>query len=135
MTKFCPRCEKHLSCDLFSGDPHRKDGYRPYCKSCSAEYVREHRKKNEGNHYKATKAWKLRNPEKVSAHKAIHRAAKSGAINRPHLCSLCKMGRIPIQAHHSNYKNWLDVEWVCATCHATLDRGLGSLQTSVEGVD
>jgi uncharacterized protein YbaR (Trm112 family) len=33
MTKYCPKCEKNLSVDLFNKS-NRRDGYQTYCRSC-----------------------------------------------------------------------------------------------------
>jgi len=62
------------------------------------------------------------NPEKMfkqRARNAVWRAVKRGEINRPTRCSSCWNNVRVIHAHHDNYKNKLDVKWLCVQCHVS----------------
>lgn len=61
-------------------------------------------------------------PEK--ARSIANKAIKSGILVRPIACTRCGSepglasdGRSKIQAHHHDYSQPLDVEWLCAKCH------------------
>jgi hypothetical protein len=53
---------------------------------------------------------------------ALHRALRNGIVIKPKSCERC--GKTPQSRdlhghHHHGYdeKHWLDVEWLCASCH------------------
>lgn len=54
------------------------------------------------------------NPDKYAAHLAIQRAIRSGELV-PQPCENC--GAEKAEAHHDDYKNQLDVRWLCHGCH------------------
>ena len=47
----------------------------------------------------------------------VSAALVRGDLIRPSCCSLCKMERRKIQAHHIDYGKPFDVIWVCTKCH------------------
>jgi hypothetical protein len=56
------------------------------------------------------------------AQHAVHKALKEGRLTKPDQCSAC--GRKPfksrdLKGHHHSYDeaNWLDVKWLCQSCH------------------
>ncbi len=51
-----------------------------------------------------------------SCHVAVSRALKSGKLVRPDFCSWCGKKCKPV-GHHPDYGKWLEVEWVCRSCH------------------
>jgi hypothetical protein len=56
----------------------------------------------------------------VRARAAVVRAVCTGKLVRPATCSYCGLGGM-IQAHHDRgyaRDHWLDVIWLCTTCHA-----------------
>lgn len=59
------------------------------------------------------------NKDKVSAHKAVAYALKTGKLIKPELCeNYCK--NIAYHAHHAKgyeKENKLSVEWLCRSCH------------------
>jgi Bacterial regulatory proteins, luxR family len=59
--------------------------------------------------------WQLRHPEKKAAHEALHRALKSGIIQKPEVCMGC--GGPDPEGHHPDYSKPLEVEWLCNACH------------------
>lgn len=62
----------------------------------------------------AVQAWKARNPQKVRAHRKVARAKRAGRLV-PMLCEVC--GAPNAQAHHDDYRNPLDVRWLCPKHH------------------
>ena len=64
----------------------------------------------------ARKRWIMKNPNKISAHKAMSGALKSGQLVRASSCEKCgRSGRI--EGHHRDYSKPLDVQWLCTKCH------------------
>lgn len=50
------------------------------------------------------------------ARSKTRRAIDRGELNRPDRCERCGEAG-PVQAHHDDYANPLDVEFLCASCH------------------
>ena len=55
---------------------------------------------------------------------AVRKAIHSGKLKRPDSCEECSKtppkfsdGRSPIHAHHPDYNKYLDVMWLCSSCH------------------
>lgn len=71
--------------------------------------------------YRFTKAWRERNPEKISAHRRVYVAVRNGTL-KP---EPCWCGKDKTQAHHKDYKFPLKVIWLCSEHHAEADRELG----------
>ena len=87
--------------------------------SCAERALREWR--NENN-----KTWHKRNPDKVAAKKAVHKAIRKGILTRPDTCSEC--GALDrIEGHHDSYyeEDWLSVRWLCHDCHEKWHRENG----------
>ena len=62
-----------------------------------------------------------RNATKAHAQTRLTSALKSGEVVRPDACERCgEAGRV--QGHHYDYTLPLDVEWLCARCHAAEHR-------------
>lgn len=82
------------------------------------EMARKHyqkRKKYHQEYYRKNKDNALYQLKK-KARRKLKSEIEAGRIIRPKKCSTCKKaGRI--QAHHSNYKEPLNVKWICSTCH------------------
>ena len=58
------------------------------------------------------------NPEQRKAMTAIMHALERGKIEKPDSCQVCNKKR-KVQGHHESYEpeHWLDVIWLCASCH------------------
>ena len=68
------------------------------------------------------KKWTQQNPEKRAAHLILNNRLRSGQIEKPSNCQDCgASGRI--HGHHHDYTRPLDVEWLCASCHAKRHQG------------
>ena len=56
------------------------------------------------------------------ANSALNKAVREGRVSRPQNCSECQnAGRI--EGHHPNYLRWLEVVWLCRTCHSKQPSG------------
>jgi len=55
------------------------------------------------------------------AHAVVNRAIRDGLLERPARCSRCNNIPIgPIQAHHEDYSQPLNILWLCNSCHHVL---------------
>lgn len=147
MQKKCKKCNKLLHLTDFYKSKQTQDGYLCHCKDCMKENARAYRKLNiekvkeydrnrpnavergqkQRNRIKNSKAlrqkcnklknkWTKRNPEKKSAQRLLGRAVQKGLILKPKSCSKCKSTE-KIEAHHYDYKEPLEVDWLCISCH------------------
>jgi hypothetical protein len=62
---------------------------------------------------------------KRKARVAVKTALRSGRLVRPDACERCGHG-LP-HAHHHDYAEPLDVEWLCPECHAWEHHDLGDM--------
>ena len=56
-------------------------------------------------------------PSAESARRRLRAAVKRGDIIRPSRCDDCGRASAKIDAHHVDYRNPLDVLWLCRSCH------------------
>lgn len=58
--------------------------------------------------------------ERYRARAAVRTAVKSGRLTMATACNRCTSSGSPLIGHHHSYapEHWLDVEWLCRTCHA-----------------
>ena len=75
--------------------------------------------KNKESHRNSSMLYKQNNKEKIRAHEAVYRAIKRGELMRKLNCEIC-FGTCKIEAHHANYKQPLNVIWLCHSCHMSL---------------
>ncbi len=69
-----------------------------------------------------------RDPDKALARKSVLVAVKSGEIHKPLTCEYCQSSG-KIEGHHWSYlpMHWLDVIWLCPTCHGKEHRRLNEI--------
>lgn len=60
-------------------------------------------------------------PHKYRARSSVLNAVRDGRLLRPDSCEKCSKVCVP-EGHHWSYdkQHWLDVEWVCSSCHHLL---------------
>lgn len=127
--KYCPSCDQHKPLDGFGRHSGRPDGLQAECRECRRIRLREWRRKNpeklraqrqraQARANEANKRWKCADPRRASAHSAVARALRRGALVRPEVCDRCGGKAARIEAHHADYDKWLEVEWLCSVCHS-----------------
>ena len=132
--KFCTKCATDKPLSSYNKNRHNKGGLQTYCRNCMGLYnkkrrpfIREshrlemqrHRKNNPEKTYQSARKWKNKHPGAHNAHVAVYRALLKGELIKPSRCELCNIGG-HIHAHHNDYSNPLDVQWVCSICHKVL---------------
>lgn len=65
-------------------------------------------------HTKATRKWRVNNPEKYKAHVVVGNALRDGKLKKGK-CRGC--GSLDVHAHHEDYSRPLEVVWLCDSCH------------------
>lgn len=78
---------------------------KTFCKSCSAQYNREWRKKNP-----LTGELKLKEQVRL---KTYYEIKMGRLIRKP--CEVC--GEIKVEAHHDDYSKPFDIRWLCGQHH------------------
>jgi len=66
------------------------------------------------------RAHQLLNRQAHNARAAVHRALKTGEIVRPEHCERCQQRSLRLEAHHWDYREPLDVRWLCPPCHSVI---------------
>jgi hypothetical protein len=75
------------------------------------------------------KEWAARNKHKRKAQSAVSNAVRDGKLTNVVSCEHCGTSEKKIQGHHWSYlpEHWLDVSWLCTTCHGKEHRRLNEL--------
>lgn len=73
--------------------------------------------------------FRKRDPNRYGARQAITYGVKVGKINKPTSCEHCGTSEKNIQGHHWSYlpEHWLDVIWLCTSCHGKEHKRLNEL--------
>lgn len=73
--------------------------------------------------------FRKRDPNRYGARGAISNALRDGKIKRPDCCEHCGDSEKKIQGHHWSYlpEHWLDVIWLCTSCHGKEHKRLNEL--------
>lgn len=116
--KQCPKCSRHLPREAFNRNRTHRDGLQSYCRECYRTKVhadpRHVARSNE-----RSRAYRAANPDKRRAHHAVERAINAGKMVRG-FCECC--GNEKADAHHwRGYDHPLDVQWLCRSCHVTVE--------------
>ena len=133
----CSTCHNVLPESDFYKDDRRKTGFKSQCKKCHCRTTIDsrdqdlHRERNRKWMNKYSKREYVKVKERIRSSnrrlslevicRSIANAAiRSGRLVRPPVCSNCKSGKP--QAHHDDYYDPMNVQWLCSRCHATLHR-------------
>ena len=145
MTRFCRGCEDHLPYDAFQRDGGKTTGLRSRCRDCckAGQYryrrtqkyvewrkgrvanpeINERVKRVISDRYYRTKGKRPIQPVgriKRKAQSLVQQAVLRGELVRPDTCELCRKPDDLIEAHHYDYSEPLEVQWLCKSCHAGL---------------
>ncbi len=117
------------------------------CKECTKRDTRENREKNieyyreydrnryrKDGHRPREVPYHILNGDKNKTRRRTSRAIKSGELEKPDTCSMCGVSGVKIEAHHRDYSNPLDVDWVCKSCHWKIHKILNEMERVVEVV-
>lgn len=119
----CRECENSAMRGYREARPEAHREYRQkWCQANPEKKAAANRSWNErnvGRRIELNKGYAERYPEKARAQHAVTRDVARGKIHKPELCSRC--GALPdvvdLHAHHDDYSEPFDIEWVCRTCH------------------
>jgi hypothetical protein len=136
-TKPCRGCREELPRAEFTRDRRASDGLASRCRRCTRERVRSHRRQHRERcrardrqrdrtarrraHLAAnSRRWEAANPDKHRAQRAVRQAVATGRLEKPDACQRCSKPCAPraLHGHHTDYSQPLEVEWLCAACHA-----------------
>lgn len=72
------------------------------------------------NNYHYKKIQVARYPERIRARQRVHYHKKQGNIT-PGTCEMCGTDK-SIEAHHPDYSEPLEVDWLCSVCHREIHK-------------
>lgn len=133
MTKKCFKCGKVKDIELFYKHKGMADGHLGKCIECTKKDVHQRYSNPESkkriveyerkrfnnptrkeNNLKYQIKRRLKSPGKWRCYKKVQNALRNGQlIKKP--CEIC--GELKVQAHHKDYRKYLDVKWLCFKCH------------------
>lgn len=136
--KICKGCFRFKSISQFYKHSMMTGGYLNYCKSCVCRRIKFYRinnteeirkkdreryrgKKKTNQGYMLNKNEYMRNwrsPQKTKAHNITARKLRK---NKPPKCEFCNREKEPL-AHHPDYNNPFEVNWICTFCHSLVRR-------------
>jgi len=85
---------------------------------------RQYRLEHKEKYSEYFKQYKKNHPIRLKAKDAVVNAIKSGKLIRPDRCSNLECNKVcKPEGHHWSYleEHWLDVEWLCKSCHKRID--------------
>ena len=101
-------------------DVKRKHSLAHYARNREARLAKCREWRVANAEYVAERAASLRaeHPEREAARTAVRYAVKRGEIVKPAACERC-CDAGSLEGHHHSYEraHWLDVEWLCRSCH------------------
>lgn len=129
--KTCRGCLERKPLSDFYKHSEMKDGHLNHCKDCKKAYAKKYAQTEAGRaterrrskkparraHLTAnTRRWRSNNPDGYAAHYAVQKAKRKGVLKVPDGCESCG-SKEKLHAHHEDYKNKLDVVFLCPSCH------------------
>lgn len=89
-------------------------------KVCAAH--KEKRDSRDSNYLELRRLNRQKNKLANRARANLSYHLKQGNIIKPDNCSFCNIEDDNLHGHHEDYTKYLDVNWVCSTCHGKLHR-------------
>lgn len=116
--KPCPKCAETKPAAAFGKSSKAWHGLQSWCKECHRATYRRDPEQREKSKARSAR-WREQNPDVKKAHRKLQWAIESGKMTRG-LCECC--GTEKTDAHHWNgYDNPYDVQWLCRSCHVTVE--------------
>jgi hypothetical protein len=97
---------KGVRSDLCSKCNKLKESKKRYCKACFNLYMKQWRKIHPLNEFQRAKA--------ITRSKTKVYVTRGKIKKLP--CNMCGTND-KVQAHHHDYNDFMNVEWLCVTCH------------------
>jgi hypothetical protein len=94
-----------------------REGNREKIRAGNRAASRRHYKKNRPKLLERQRHRRKAHPEEGRAHRMVGDALFFGLLKKPKKCEDCGESR-SLQAHHEDHWKPLDVDWLCAPCHA-----------------
>lgn len=131
MKKKCFKCKQVKDIKLFYKHSEMADGHLNKCKRCTKkdavnnyrkniDYYKMYNKLRENNPERKAKKisyqrnYREKNKGKYKANRKVANALKYGILVRKP-CEVC--GNAKSEAHHEDYRKYLDVKWLCFKHH------------------
>lgn len=132
--KECFKCHQVKPLAEFYQHRRMADGHLNKCKACTRVDALMHRalnmerrleyerRRNRSEHRRRDRRrrntrYRRAHPEREAAYGAVYGAVRAGRLTKPSACQGC--GRnVHLHAHHEDYRQPLNVVWLCARCHA-----------------
>lgn len=80
------------------------------------KWYRENGRNRTDNDREKVYEWAKAYPDRIKIMSQLNYAVKSGKIKRPGICSKCSR-KTRVQAHHYNYAHYMNLVWLCVSCH------------------
>lgn len=114
--RVCPGCSVTRPIDEFW----RSGKLQSWCRDCSRAYMRKTWPQRRDEHAQRSRAMR-KDPKysaQIRARSAVSHAVARGKLQRCP-CSKCGTEKNVHAHHHKGYapEHWLDVEWLCSSCH------------------
>lgn len=144
--KQCRVCKEVKPLEEFHRNKDKKDGRVNKCKPCNraanrawkkanpqkvAEHDRRYRQKHKEQIADVLRRARARHPEKNRARSIVNLAVAEGRLVKPDACERCAR-RVEesreLHAHHHDYSEPYDIEWLCQSCHREEHRNTDALK-------
>ena len=122
--KTCSKCGEVKPLNEFpwrTSENRELNGRHGQCRQCLTEYRREHFKKKSGTsltNAEIQSTYRQKHPDRVKAKNAVKTAIAKGSLERLPYCENCGKW-CKVEAHHFDYEEPLNVQWLCKKCHTT----------------
>jgi|SRR5687768_5327718 len=87
------------------------------CRLCRAAKTQAYYNRNQEREITRARERRRTQAEKCKARTAVRLAIRRGIISKPDACSACGVTPERLDAHHFDYGQPLNVEWLCGVCH------------------
>ena len=119
-SKACSWCKIEQPLAAFNRRRASRDGRQGICRDCFKTKVHQ-QPEYKARALKRAQEYQARCPEKVRARRKLNHAIDSGKVLRPSCCERCGGEGRGDAHHHNGDDDPFDVQWLCRSCHVTLE--------------